>query len=190
MNVDPGALFIKSALAQLQQQQQMPTINITDENNQNVESAFLSLESNSILPNTDPPTLPNVYSATGGIGNSISLTNTPTDIGTNQPLKFVYIPVCIETATQRLEKYVKNNQLLCEVQCDEQKETSTQIVNSVRIRVAPPSNESNKTILELILYRIDQSPNISRAAFTHIQGDVNEYEQLRVNLLSIFNEVV
>ncbi|CAK5078355.1 unnamed protein product [Meloidogyne enterolobii] len=191
MNVDPGALFIKSALAQLQQQQQMPTINITDENNQNVESAFLSLESNSILPNTDPPTLPNVYSATGGIGNSISLTNSPTDIGTNQPLKFVYIPVCIETATQRLEKYVKNNQLLCEVQCDEQKEASTQIVNSVRIRVAPPSNESNKaTILELILYRIDQSPNISRAAFTHIQGDVNEYEQLRVNLLSIFNEVV
>nr|CAD2189428.1 unnamed protein product [Meloidogyne enterolobii] len=191
MNVDPGALFIKSALAQLQQQQQMPTINITDENNQNVESAFLSLESNSILPNTDPPTLPNVYSATGGIGNSLSLTNSPTDIGTNQQLKFVYIPVCIETATQRLEKYVKNNQLLCEVQCDEQKEASTQIVNSVRIRVAPSSNGSNKTtILELILYRIDQSPNISRAAFTHIQGDVNEYEQLRVNLLSIFNEVV
>jgi len=55
MNVDPGALFIKSALAQLQQQQQqqMPTINITDENNQNVESAFLSLESNSILVFTE-----------------------------------------------------------------------------------------------------------------------------------------
>jgi len=64
-------------------------------------------------------------------------------------------------------------------------------VNSVCIRVAPSSNGSNKTtILELILYRIDQSPYISRAAFTHIQGDVNEYEQLRVNLLSIFNEVV
>ncbi|KAL7070169.1 hypothetical protein ACQ4LE_010580 [Meloidogyne hapla] len=191
MNVDPGALFIKSALVQQQlQQQQMPTINITDENNHNVESAFVSLESNSILANTDPPTLSNVYSPTGSIGSPISLTNSPTDIGTNQPLKFVYIPVCIETAIQRLQKFVQNHQLLCEVQCDEQKGTTIQIVNSVRIRVAPPSNESNKTILELILYRMDQSPNISRAAFTHVQGDVNEYEQLRINLLSIFNEVL
>ena len=150
MNVDPGALFIKTALVQQQlQQQQMPTINITDENNQHVESTFVSLEENPILvynksflstclfsffyfqTNTDTtnsgdisfsqqmPTLPNVHSPNSGVGNPVSLPTSPAD--SSQALKFVYIPVCIETAIQRLQKFVQNRQLLCEVQCDEQK---------------------------------------------------------------------
>lgn len=56
----------------------------------------------------------------------------------------------------------------------------------MRIRVTP---DDGKTIAELVLFRMEQSPNISKAAISMIQGEPSDYEQLRGTLLSLFNEV-
>lgn len=56
----------------------------------------------------------------------------------------------------------------------------------MKIRVTP---DNGKTILELTLFRMAESPNISKAIFTLVQGDLVDYEQLKNKLLSVFNEV-
>lgn len=64
------------------------------------------------------------------------------------------------------------------------------LASSVRIRVAPPDEPSPSMILELALHRMEQSPNISRVSFTHVQGDQTQFEGLRHSLLTVFNEVL
>ncbi|KAI3407707.1 hypothetical protein GPALN_014360 [Globodera pallida] len=107
-----------------------------------------------------------------------------------RPLKFVYIPVSIRTALERLQRVVDAHKLLCELQLDEPS-MGPENVNAIRVRVAPLGEQpAQTTILELILFRMDQSPNISRASFTHVQGDTGEFEGLKQTLMSVFNEVL
>ncbi|KAI1732218.1 protein kinase domain-containing protein [Ditylenchus destructor] len=97
-------------------------------------------------------------------------------------LKFVYVPVSITVALERLHRLISTHSVRYEVQPMDVGDNE-----SIRIRVAP--DDGLHTILELVLQQMPQSPNISRAAFSLVQGDASECDQLRGMLLSVFNEV-
>lgn len=58
------------------------------------------------------------------------------------------------------------------------------ISGSVHIRFS-----QGNILFDMILHRMDHSPNISKTEFTLISGDSNEYDALRTKLLAIFNEI-
>lgn len=56
----------------------------------------------------------------------------------------------------------------------------------MKIRV---THDNGKTILEIILFRMLESPNISKAIFGLIKGQLVDFEHLKSKILSVFNEV-
>jgi hypothetical protein len=50
-------------------------------------------------------------------------------------------------------------------------------------------SHKNGVLFEMILHRMNQSPNISRTEFFMLNGEQSEYDTLRTQLLAVFNEI-
>ncbi|KAH7711196.1 Protein KIN-29 [Aphelenchoides avenae] len=176
-----------------------PTISITDENNRRLPSSSVSYDPLAYLhgpqPSDPQPAQPGSHQRPATV---IGFSSMPTSGGVTTPteagpmsmtqnhveaqktnVKFYYIPVSAETALDRLRNFVASRSLPCEVQTGESQEVP------VKARVA----NGDSTLLEMSLFRMPQSPNISKAEFVLIQGESAGFEELRTQLLTTFNEV-
>uniref|UniRef100_A0A915D956 non-specific serine/threonine protein kinase n=1 Tax=Ditylenchus dipsaci TaxID=166011 RepID=A0A915D956_9BILA len=186
----------------LDNQMKAPIISITDENNQSLPPSSSSYDPLSFhLPPSNTlkqqqsegsqfsstsnhqPRPATVIGFSPAAATSSSTASTPTDpscssgvlsIGSSSQLKPRQQPAAMSSLCM-----CHHSQVRCEVQADHRDE------ESVRIRIAP----DELTILELTLFRMPQSPNISKAVFTLVQGNTTGFEQLKSVLLSLFNEV-
>jgi hypothetical protein len=70
------------------------------------------------LPQQRPATVCGFSAA--GTANNASSPSSPSEQAPSQPqVKFIYIPVSLQTALERLQRFVQTHQLLFEVQSDE-----------------------------------------------------------------------
>ncbi|KAI6177480.1 Protein kinase domain-containing protein [Aphelenchoides bicaudatus] len=184
-----------------------PTISITDENNRSLAPSSVSYDPMTFIPPNAQTSQENSGQSVGQrpatvIGFSTatsSTTSSPTEttntnchsITQQQPnnsnpptaVKFVFIPVSVSVALDRVYRFVNEKQLVCEVR----PATEDGGDDSIEVRIAP----NPQTIVSLIIHRLPDSAsaNISKAEFTVVQGDVSESDALRANLMAVFNEV-
>ncbi|KAE9555339.1 hypothetical protein FO519_001421 [Halicephalobus sp. NKZ332] len=164
-----------------------PTISITDENNRCLQPSSGSYDPLSILQKSNQPAQSQTMGGQQrpatviGFAPASSTASTPENQPSNSMVKYVFIPVSLEIAIERLPRFTSLvPDLIFEVARD-----SSSGQDIARIRFS-----HNKGILfEMVLHRMDNSPNISKTEFTLISGDVAEYDALRAKLLAILSEI-
>uniref|UniRef100_A0A7E4W5C1 non-specific serine/threonine protein kinase n=1 Tax=Panagrellus redivivus TaxID=6233 RepID=A0A7E4W5C1_PANRE len=94
--------------------------------------------------------------------------------------KFFFVSVNLETALERLARFSTTiDHLIYEVSPE-----ANLSDNSIRVRFS-----LNNLLFEMNLSRIDQSPNYTRTEFTLLSGAQAEMDALRVQILSVLNEI-
>ncbi|KAI6215631.1 Protein kinase domain-containing protein [Aphelenchoides besseyi] len=191
----------KTSLSGMDASVKTPTISITDENNRSLapsatsydpmlfmaQNAQAKSDTNTQNNGQRPATVigfstPNSSASNSPTEQNIDVSQTITQQSSNNKsnnVKFVFIPVSLNVALDRVYRFVRERQLVCEVRPIE--ETG----DSMEVRIAP----SAQTIVSLILHKLPNSPNISKTEFSIVQGDAAESDVLRTNLMSVFNEV-
>uniref|UniRef100_A0A914D6B2 non-specific serine/threonine protein kinase n=1 Tax=Acrobeloides nanus TaxID=290746 RepID=A0A914D6B2_9BILA len=176
-----------------------PTISITDEHNRSLlptsnshDPLNFQIQGNQ-SDDTSPPGFQRPATVIGFSPSSSASSSpenphppTPASIqsmdtsGTPQKtngVKFVFIPVSISIALERLKRFIVGRNIAYEV--SENNEADT-----VQIKLV-----FEDLLFMLNLYRMAQSPNISKAEFSLVRGENRIYERLRSELMAIFNEV-
>jgi serine/threonine protein kinase len=99
----------------------------------------------------------------------------------NAAVKYYFIPVSLEVALERLPKFADATEnLIYEIAPD-----TDLSKDMAHVRFS----HKNGVLFEMILHRMNQSPNISRTEFFMLNGEQSEYDTLRTQLLAVFNEI-
>jgi serine/threonine protein kinase len=175
-----------------------PTIQITDEHNHNRVFPQISNNFDPMSFSTQNSQGYGTSSLTGqprpatviGLASTSSTASTPDSQPSmtidaagkpNAAVKYFFIPVSLEVALERLPKFADSaDNLIYEISPD-----TDLTKNTAKVRFS----HKNGVLFEMILHRMNQSPNISRTEFFMLNGDQVGYDTLRNQLLAIFNEI-
>lgn len=186
-----------------------PTISITDENNRSFGASpgpydpFNSMQPGDNKNSGKRPATIVGFSSTAPGSPAEQVTNSSHSITQQQPstttgngaVKFVFIPIPPTVALDRIHRFVREHQFVCEVRpADEGSGNgrNNQCLNnppifpdSIEVRIAPNS----ETIVSLIIHKMPDSSSVSKTEFSVVKGDADESDALRANLMAVFNEV-